>query len=419
MKVRIIPSLIDGTINAPSSKSVAQRAIASALLAQGNSLIKNITWSNDVLAAISVAENLGAIPTIIDNNLNIKGGRIMLSPVVNCGESALCMRMFAPIAALYENEITLNASGSLLKRPIGMIENSLRQMGAVVNTQNGFPPITIKGPIKGGVVKVDGSVSSQVLSGLLLALAVLREDSIIETESLVSRHYVDITLSVMNSFGVTAENQNYQRFVIKGNQNYKPTEFYVEGDWSSCSFLLVAAAIAGKIKIKNLSDKSIQPDKKILEVLESVGASIKIKEDSIVCKHKSLNAFSFDATDCPDLFPPLVALASKCKGISKIHGTNRLQYKESNRLEVILREFSKMGIQIKNEENTLFIESGALKSCEIFPENDHRIAMAAAITYLGSNQTPIIYQAECVNKSFPGFWDEIKCLGVQSEIIHE
>lgn len=419
MKVRIIPSLIDGTINAPSSKSVAQRAIAAALLAQGNSLIKDITWSNDVLAAISVAENMGSLLTIVENNLKINGGRKIQSPVFNCGESALCMRMFSPIAALFENEITFNASGSLLKRPVNMLENSLRQLGAIVNTQNGFPPITIKGPVKGGVVRVDGSVSSQVVSGLLLALPVLCEDSIIEVESLVSKHYVDITLSVMNSFGVTAENQNYQRFVIKGNQNYKPTEFYVEGDWSSCSFLLVAAAIAGKIKVKNLSNKSIQPDKKILEVLESVGASIKRKEDSIVCKHKSLNAFSFDATDCPDLFPPLVALASKCKGISKIHGTNRLQYKESNRLEVILREFTKMGLKIKNEENTLFIEPGTLKSCEIFPENDHRIAMAAAITYLGSNQTPIIHQAECVNKSFPGFWDEIKCLGVQAEIIHE
>jgi 3-phosphoshikimate 1-carboxyvinyltransferase len=270
----------------------------------------------------------------------------------------------------------------------------------------------------GGLVKVNGSVSSQFVTGLLLALPVLKENSVIEVDSLASRHYIDITLSVMNQFGVNAENYDYKRFEISGGQSYKCTELNVEGDWSGSSFLLVAAAIAGKVKIKNLNSDSLQPDKAILKVLEQCGANIKIKDHEIVCKHKSLNAFEYDATNSPDLFPPLVALASKCKGKSRIIGTHRLIYKESNRLDTLIREFSKMGVLISSEGNSLVVESGSLKSVEINPENDHRIAMAAAITYLGSNQMPTINQAECVNKSFPGFWEEIKCLGVKSEMIY-
>ena len=418
MKVRIIPSLIDGSLRAPTSKSVAQLAIAAASLSQSESIIKNITWSNNVYAAISVAESLGSICTILENKLKIFGGKGTRTNAMNCGDSALCMRMFAPIAALNKNEIKIFANESLSKRPTGMLEEALKQAGAVCTTQNGFPPVTVKGPMKGGIINVDGSVSSQVLTGLLIALPLLQEQSTLHVNSLVNKEYIDITLSLMNSFGVCVENHDYKQFVIPGNQSYKPTKYTVEGDWSGSSFLMVGAAIAGKVKIINLSIQSFQPDKKIVDVLKMVGASIKIKENEIVCKHKSLHAFSFDATDCPDLFPSLIALAARCKGKSRIIGTHRLLYKESNRLEILIREFSKMGVLIKNEENSLIVESGQLRSVEIFPENDHRIAMATAITYLGSNQAPIIHQAECVNKSFPGFWDEIKCLGIQTEIMY-
>jgi 3-phosphoshikimate 1-carboxyvinyltransferase len=419
MKVIISPSQIDGKITAPSSKSIAQRAIAISLLAKGTSSLKNITWASDTLAALSIVQNLGASAEIINDILNIKGGNNIESNILECGESGLCMRMFAPIAALYETQLTLNASGSLLNRPIVMIEDALNKLGVNCISNNGKPPLKIHGPIKNGNIKVDGSISSQLITGLLISLPTLKSNSILEVDNLVSKHYVDVTLSVMKLFGVIVENKNYKQFVITGNQNYKPTELFIEGDWSGSSFLLVAAAISGKIKINNLFSDSFQPDKSIIEVLKLAGAKVSISNDDITCKHNSLKSFNFDATDCPDLFPPLVALASNCKGKSIITGVNRLIHKESNRLEVLIREFSKMGIKISQNNNSLEIEPGHLNSVEINPENDHRIAMAAAIAYLGSNEKVIIHQAECVNKSYPGFWEEIKCMGINTEVIND
>lgn len=418
MKVIIHPSQIDGKLSAPTSKSMAQRAIAIASITKGVSFIKNITWSEDVTAALSIAQSLGSQVEITQNSLKVQGGNDIDSFTLNCNESGLCMRMFAPIAALFEKELKLTASGSLLLRPVGMIEEALYKMGVKCFTDNGKPPINIQGPIKSGNIKIDASISSQLITGLLISLPTIGTDSILEVDNLVSKQYVDVTISVMNSFGISVYNNNYKQFVIKGNQTYKPVEINIEGDWSSSSFLLVAAAISGKIKITNLSLNSFQPDKNIIEVLEQAGANIKIKDETIICKHNSLKAFNFDATDCPDLFPPLVALASNCKGKSTIAGIHRLVHKESNRLEVIIREFSKMGVKINKNNNSLEIEPGKFISTEINPENDHRIAMAAAVAYLGSNEIIEINQAECVRKSYPGFWEEIKCMGIKTEVVN-
>lgn len=419
MKIIVKPSQIDGKLTAPSSKSVAQRAIAIAMLTKGTSSIKNTTWANDVISALSVAQSLGAKAEITKDSLIIEGGNNIESNILNCGESGLCIRMFSPIAALFNNELNLTATGSLLLRPVNMVEDALKKMGVKCISNNGKPPLTIEGPVKTGNIKIDGSISSQLITGLLISLPTVNSDSVLEVDNLASKHYVDITLSVMKSFGVYAENNNYKQFVIKGNQTYKPTEYSIEGDWSSSSFLLVAAAISGKIKITNLFSNSFQPDKSIIEVLKLVGAKVSIKKDYITCKHSSLKSFNFDATDCPDLFPPLVALASNCKGKSTITGIHRLIYKESNRLEVLIREFSKMGIKIIQNNNSLEIEPRNLISTEINPENDHRIAMAAAIAYLGSAEKVIIHNAECVSKSYPGFWEEIKCMGVKTEVIYD
>ncbi|MBI5538484.1 MAG: 3-phosphoshikimate 1-carboxyvinyltransferase [Bacteroidia bacterium] len=418
MKIIIHPSKIDGKLSAPTSKSVAQRAIAIASITKGASFIKNITWSDDVIAALSIAESLGSQIKVTQDSLKVEGGNDIESDTLNCNESGLCMRMFAPIAALFEKQLTLIASGSLLLRPAGMIEEALNKLGVSCTTNNGKPPIKITGPIKTGNINIDASISSQLITGLLISLPTINNDSFLEVDNLVSKQYVDVTLSVMNSFGVSIKNNNYKQFVIKGNQTYKPAEINIEGDWSSSSFLLVAAAISGKITITNLSLNSFQPDKNIIDVLEQTGAKIKFNNNTFTCKHSQLKAFNFDATDCPDLFPPLVALASNCNGKSTITGINRLIHKESNRLEVLIREFSKMGVKISQKNNSLEIERGKLISTEINPENDHRIAMAAAIAYLGSNEIITINQAECVRKSYPGFWEEIKCMGIKAEVVN-
>ena len=419
MKVIIKPSLIDGKLSAPSSKSVAQRAIACASLANGTSILKNITWSGDVTSALSISENMGNHADIENDSLKITGSNKIISDPWDCGESGLCIRMFSPIAALFEKQITLNASGSLLNRPVKMIEDAFQNMGVKCNTMQGKPPVMVQGPLKGGHFKIDGSESSQLVTGLLIALPLLENDSILEVDSLVSKEYIDITVDVMKKFGVQIENQNYSRFLIPGKQSYKPAEISIEGDWSSASYLLVAAAIAGKMKIEKMFSQSFQPDRKIVDVLLDAGANVKVKSNSVICKHKKLNGFVFNATDCPDLFPSLVALAARSKERSVITGTHRLLNKESNRKDILIREFSKMGVNITLDADSLVIRPGKIVSAVINPENDHRIAMATAVAYLGTNETVTILQAECVNKSYPGFWEELKCMGVHVEIIHE
>lgn len=411
MKVVIYSTFIDGAIISPSSKSFAQRAIAVASLADGCSIIRNVTWCGDVMSALNAAGALGASYGIENGNLLIYGKAEPVSGTIDCGESGLSIRMFAPIAALNNEQFIITGTGTLLKRPVHILEEPLKLLGVEITTNNGYPPVKIKGPLKNKNITVDGSVSSQVLTGLLIAMPLVQGNSEIKTKSLASKNYIDITLSVMKTFGVSVDNNGYDSFLIEGGQKYKPAEIEIEGDWSSAAFILTAAALSGKVKIKKLSVNSLQPDKIIFNILQQSGATVKAVDNNVTCKQKQLKAFTFDACNCPDLFPPLTALACRCNGRSRIHGVQRLVYKESNRLEVLIREFSKTGSRLFCEDNTLVIEPGELQPAEIFPENDHRIAMAAAVLYCGSDKIVVINQAECVNKSYPGFWEDLKCLG--------
>jgi len=416
MVVQVNYSVIEGKINAPTSKSVAQRAVAMALLCDGTSILENVTFCNDVYAAINIAENLGARIEVKDITLKIEGGLKYKTKDIFCGDSALCLRMFAPIAALLNKEIILSGSENLNKRPISVIEKPLSELMVTCNTNNGFAPVMLKGPLVSKNISIDGSITSQFLTGLLISLSFVANNCVLFVDNLVSKKYIDITINLLEKFGIRIINNNYKEFTISGNQKFKSTKINIEGDWSSCSFLLVAAAINGKVKINNLNSNSFQPDKAILEILKKTGASVKINDSKIVCKKSNLIGFEFDATDTPDLFPPLVSLAVNCKGISKIKGTHRLLYKESNRLNILIREFTKAGVKIYCSNNELVIEPSVLISNIFEPENDHRIAMAIAVAYVQSQSTCTINQAECVNKSYPGFWEHLKCLGANIKI---
>jgi 3-phosphoshikimate 1-carboxyvinyltransferase len=411
MEKSVIPSFLKGEVVAPPSKSMTQRAIAAGLLAESETTILNPSGCEDSKAALGIAASLGAEIQTGLKKLKMKGGGKLKEKKLYCGESGLAIRMFSPIASLYPYTITMTGSGSLRKRPMSMIEDALRQLGVTCKTEEGSLPLTIKGPLRGGRCKVDGSISSQLLTGLLMALPLVPQDSEIYVKDLKSRPYIDMTLQVLDKFGIEIQNTNYSVFNITGNQKYEGGTFEIESDWSGGAFLLVAAAINGELTVKGLRPDSRQSDKAILGALDAAGVRMSIKENSIKILKSDLKAFRFDATESPDLFPPLVTLAAYCNGISVIKGVSRLAHKESDRANVLREEFGKLNILIELQGDTMLVTGGDVKGALIDPRNDHRIAMAAAAAALRASDRIMIKDSYCVAKSYPEFFQDLKNLG--------
>lgn len=413
MKKLIKPSEISGKVKAPPSKSVMQRAVAIALLSEGTTYLHNPSFCNDSKAALEIIESLGAYVETGKDVVKVKGGFCPKKYNINCGESGLSLRMFSAIASLSEKEITLTGKGSLRNRPIFMIEEPLKHLGVICRTSNGYIPVSLKGPIRGGQAKVNGSISSQFISGLLIVLPCVEKNSVVLVENLKSKPYIDLTLQVVGDFGVKVQNEDYERFVIAGKQEYCPRDYTIEGDWSGASFLLVAGALCGEVTVDKISLNSRQIDRMIIAALERCGADLTMAEDSISVRKNRLNSFEFDATESPDLFPPLVALASKCEGISKIKGSERLKFKESNRSSALKEEFGKVGIKIDIIGDTMYVKGGEIVGGTISSHNDHRIAMALSVAGLASKKGIIVENSECINKSYPNFFEDLELLGAK------
>lgn len=409
----VSPSKIKGIVRAPASKSMTQRAIAAALLASGESTIINPSYCDDSLAAMSIATGLGARVKPGTSELFITGGEELKEHKLNCGESGLAIRMFSPIAALYPQEISITGAGSLKNRPMNMIEDALRQFGVTCTSNKGFLPLTIKGPISGGKCEIDGSISSQLLTGLLMALPLTKKDSIINVNDLKSKPYIDMTLQVLEKCGIVVTNENYSRFIIPGNQKYNPVRMEIESDWSGGAFLLVAGAISGEVTVEGLRSDSRQSDKAILTALDRAGVKMSMTENSITVNRSDLKAFEFDSTESPDLFPPLVTLASYCKGTTGIKGAGRLIHKESNRAAALVEEFAKLNIRVEVSNDYMIVNGGKPEGAKVNSHEDHRIAMALATAALASSDRIAIKDSHCIGKSYPGFFDDLKKIGAE------
>jgi 3-phosphoshikimate 1-carboxyvinyltransferase len=411
VKKIIHPAHYHGTLNAPASKSYLQRAIALACLADGISVIEGYTPSKDVDAAIRIIREMGAQVSIENNQLTIQGvGLPAKKMILNCGESGLSTRMFSPIAALSNQEVVITGEGSLLSRPMQMIEDALTKLGKHVRTTNGKLPITLTGDLKSGKIIVDGSESSQLITGLLMALPLLKTDSEVHVMNPTSIPYIQMTLDILADFGIHVPHENYSNYHIAARQKVQPTNYKVEGDWSGAAFHLVAAAITGEVTLQNLNSKSAQADREILSVLESCGAKLVVEENEITVSKNQLNAFQFDATQCPDLFPPLAALAACCIGVSEIKGVSRLKNKESDRGISIQSEFKKLGIDVEIADDVMHIHGGKVTGGIVDSHNDHRMAMALAVLGLVSENAVEIDGAEAVTKSYPGFFEDFEGL---------
>lgn len=414
MNVTILPAPVSGNVTANPSKSAMQRAVAAALLAQGTTVIRNPGLSNDCLAALEVAENLGAMVKRKDEEIHITSNGVKpFYDEINCGESGLGIRMFTPIAALAETPITINGHGSLVTRPMHFFEEVLPQLGVAIKSRDGKLPLEIKGPLQAKNITIDGSLSSQFLTGLLMAFGSVADKASITVKDLKSKPYIALTLQLMELFGVKVRNENFETFHFDGPQRYKAVEYTVEGDWSGAAFLLVAAAVAGKAEVQHLNTHSAQSDKVIMEALEKAGADILPGVYTIIVQKNGLKAFELDATDCPDLFPPLVALAANCDGVTKIKGVSRLAHKESDRGITLQEEFGKMGIRIDLDGDYMYVHGGTgIKGASVHSHNDHRIAMACAVAALNASGAVTIENAEAINKSYPEFYDHLELLGV-------
>lgn len=406
----------NGTITPPSSKSYAQRAIALALLAEGRTTLRNIEFCKDTRSAISCIEALGAKVSYLDEStIAIDGGLHPVTDTLMVGESGLATRLFTPIASLNSTPICIKGEGTLLHRPMMMMIEPLRRLGVEVRDGGGHLPIEVKGPIHGGNIEVDGSFSSQFITGLLLALPLAKEDTTLHVRSAVSTPYIDMTIDTAKRFGVEIMHHegDYSEFYIEGGQKYTPADLAIEGDWSGASTMLVAGAISGRVTIKNLSTLSKQADTAICRALERAGAGIIIEGDSITVTKRRLRSFTFDATNSPDLFPALAALAAAAHGQSTIIGTQRLLHKESDRAETIRQEYEKLGIEVDiSEENVMKIRGGEIHPATVFSHNDHRIAMSLAVSALRCKGDVTIENAECVEKSYPTFFEDLESITV-------
>jgi 3-phosphoshikimate 1-carboxyvinyltransferase len=420
MNATVYPAIINSTLIAPASKSSMQRACAAALLKKGDTIILNYGKSNDDKAALSIIKSFGAEVHYDADFLKIKSqGISSFSNQINCGESGLSIRMFTPIAALANKEIEIVGNGSLTTRPMDFFDEVLPKLGVNIKSHSGKLPLLVKGPLIPTTITVDGSLSSQFLTGLLMAYAAAdATDVTINVTNLKSKPYIDLTLEVMRSFGLKIpKNENYEKFYFTKDAHPIPketTNYTVEGDWSGGAFLLVAGAIAGKICVKGLQLHSAQADKAILNAIKDCGAKISLSDNDIVVETTSLKAFQFDATECPDLFPPLVALASFCNGTTTIKGVSRLIHKESNRGETLKQEFAKLGVSILLEDDFMHINGiQEAKSCSVSSHHDHRIAMACAIAALRANDKVDIEHANAINKSYPDFFSDLKRMNVK------
>lgn len=415
MKVTIKPSGIGGRIEAPASKSSMQRALAAALLHKGTTYIQNPGNSNDDLAALENVKKLGATVSTEAHRMKIESKGVKpLNALLDCGESGLGIRMFTPIAALSDQELTITGSGSLKTRPMNFFDEIFPQLGIQIQSQDGRLPLLIKGPLQPRSIEVDGSLSSQFLTGLLMAFAASgAKDVAIDVKELKSKPYIDLTLLVLRSFGWEVNHQDHKRFTFNGTYTHKEIiEYKVEGDWSGAAFLLVAAAIAGDTVITGLDPFSTQADKAVLLALQSAGVHMSIEADQIEIRKSPLKAFHFDATECPDLFPPLVALASFCAGTTAITGALRLTHKESNRALTLQEEFGKLGVKITLQDDLMLIEGvETIKSAVTRSHHDHRIAMACAVAALRADGEVEIEDADAIRKSYPDFYDDMRQLG--------
>ncbi|RIP86805.1 3-phosphoshikimate 1-carboxyvinyltransferase [Salmonella enterica] len=409
---------VDGAINLPGSKSVSNRALLLGALACGKTVLTNLLDSDDVrhmlnaLSALGINYTLSADRTRCDITGN--GGPLRASGALELflGNAGTAMRPLAAALCLGQNEIGLTGEPRMKERPIGHLVDSLRQGGANIDylEQENYPPLRLRGGFTGGDIEVDGSVSSQFLTALLMTAPLASKDTIIRVKGeLVSKPYIDITLNLMKTFGVEIANHHYQQFVVKGGQQYhSPGRYLVEGDASSASYFLAAGAIkGGTVKVTGIGRKSMQGDIRFADVLEKMGATITWGDDFIACTRGELHAIDMDMNHIPDAAMTIATTALFAKGTTTLRNIYNWRVKETDRLFAMATELRKVGAEVEEGHDYIRITPPAkLQHADIGTYNDHRMAMCFSLVAL--SDTPVtILDPKCTAKTFPDYFEQL------------
>lgn len=417
--VKFSPFVPNGTVNVPPSKSDVHRAIICAAMANGVSRISPVALSNDIKATIGCIKALGADAVLENNVLTVDGTNMYKNKtaLLDCGESGSTLRFFIPIAAVGNINATFVGKGKLPQRPIGIFTEALPKAGTVCKTEGGLP-LEIKGQLKSGIFEIPGNVSSQFITGLLLALPILEGDSeIVLTSPLESVGYIAMTIRTMKQFGVNIDTTE-NGWHIKGGQTYKSCNYTTDGDWSQAAFFMVLGAVSGKVTVKGVAKDSTQGDKKCAEILARFGAKVTQLDNEVTVEKGELKAITIDASQIPDLVPVLSVCAAFAEGTTKIINAERLRIKECDRLKATAELLNNLGGKVKELSDGLEITGvSSLKGGNVNGYNDHRIVMSAAVCAAKSDEDITATFAMSINKSYPDFYIDYNSIGGKANVL--
>lgn len=417
--VKFSPFVPNGTVNVPPSKSDVHRAIICAAMANGVSRISPVALSNDIKATIGCIKALGADAVLENNVLTVDGTNMYKNKtaLLDCGESGSTLRFFIPIAAVGNINATFVGKGKLPQRPIGIFTEALPKAGTVCKTEGGLP-LEIKGQLKSGIFEIPGNVSSQFITGLLLALPILEGDSeIVLTSPLESVGYIAMTIRTIKQFGVNIDTTE-NGWHIKGGQTYKSCDYTTDGDWSQAAFFMVLGAVSGKVTVKGVAKDSTQGDKKCAEILARFGAKVTQLDNEVTVEKWDLKAITIDASQIPDLVPVLSVCAAFARGTTKIINAERLRIKECDRLKATAELLNNLGGKVKELSDGLEITGvSSLKGGNVNGYNDHRIVMSAAVCAARSDEDITATFAMSINKSYPDFYIDYNSIGGKANVL--
>lgn len=414
--VKIKPSKLKGRLKIPPSKSLCHRAVISASLSLGTSHLDNIIFSDDIIATSQAMSKLGAeIEKIGKDGLKVEGSFpvALEGEELDCKESGSTLRFLIPISLLSDTDVCFIGRGKLVSRPLDSYYKIFDKQGIEYSTDKGKLPLEIRGKLRSDEFEIEGDISSQFITGLLFTLPLLDGDSKINIiGELESKAYVDLTIDVLDKFGVEIINNDYKKFIIKGSQEYKARDYRVEGDFSQAAFWLVGGILGESIESSGLNPDSLQGDMAIVDLIKKMGGDLSLKGSLFTSKESKTKGIRIDVSQCPDIAPILTVLAAVSEGETRIINAARLRIKESDRIKAISTELNKLGADVKEVGDSLVIQGKkSLKGGKVDSWNDHRIAMSLAIASIKCTEEVILTNSDSVNKSYPHFWEDFKSLG--------
>jgi len=411
---------LDLRFTAPPSKSYTHRALIAGALAEGETVLRSPLVAEDTLRTLGALRALGVEITGDGDSLRIRGAAGRFPPgrpvTLDLGNSGTSLRLLSSVALLAHREVTLDGSPRMRERPVGPLADALSVLGGEVRYRDrpGYPPVTLRGTFRGGDVTVNGSISSQFSSSLLLAGPCGSEDLVIRIDPPpVSASYLDITADIMTSFGGEVEREGYTLFRVRAGKGYRAMDYRVEGDYSSASYLLALAAVAGgRVTVEGLAPHSVQGDRMFLSILDDMGCRVRAEADSVTVERTgSLHGVEAEMARAPDTVMTVCAVAPFADSPTTLTGVGHLQYKESDRIRVMAERIRSLGGKVEVGDDRIRIIPAPLHGGTIDPAGDHRIAMAFAVIGLGAGGVTVEH-AETVGKSFPGFWDQLQGAGL-------